>query len=997
MNYSQKNEASKADLIFQKAYMAHHAGKLEDAEALYRKALRKTPSDMETLYLLGTVCSQLGKFEEAAQHLKKALQIAPDHVETLNSMGLTLIGQRSHEEAEACYRRALILRPDFADAHSNMGSVLELLGRLDEAEPHLRRALELNPNLPNAHYILGLVLKGKDRFEEAVQCFLRGLELRPDFSVAYDDLGGIYKIWGRPEQAMACFEHALKLSPKSASAHNNLGTVYEELNRLDEALVEYETAVALNPDISTPRWNQAYLFLRQGILDRGWEAHELRFKGGHIFKRFPYAEWDGSSLEGKTILVYAEQGLGDEIFFASCIPDLIAKARHCVIECEVRLAPLFARSFPSATVQGGKRDQIGWITDVPKIDVQSAAGSLPRFLRPTLESFPDTPAYLVAAPERVEYWRSRLALLGHGMKVGICWRSGNTTGERHKQYSLLKQWGNIFNVPGVHFVNLQYDECSEELREVEELFGVRIANFSEIDLRNDIDDSAALMKSLDLVISAATAVGEIAGSIGVDVFRLDIFGKAMDALGTGELPWHRATRLFGQLSLEDWDTPLALVAAAVQEKAHGMANAVEYVHLPAGVEIAVNGSLEDIPTYILKEQLGWFDPEYQFVVGIAQPGMKVIDAGAGVGTYAIPLAKATSGGTLWALTQTVAETNLLMKSRARNRFEQCMNVAIVDQGLSLDSEMDKHGFEDIAFVRVAIELCTSDFIDRSVRFFSKNSPLLMFGIRPGVNFSIGVAERLMLNHYRLYRLIPGLNLLVPFTAQDELDAYSLNLFACKDDRAEVLERQGILIRQVPSLTNLPGIDQAHWQDYLTKLPYSQDMLATWFSKGKNHKDWEVYWMALNLFALAKSGSQSGGDRYACLQMAQGVMAALVQDQANLPRLLTLCRILTDLGRREAAVGILNQICSMLHSGVSLSIDEPFCALTEFFAGMNPGNKMAEWIVMTVLRQRENLRAFSNFFTGQESLAVLNEIQAAGFANAEVDRHIALIKMRFGIA
>ncbi|HJV88518.1 MAG TPA: tetratricopeptide repeat protein [Noviherbaspirillum sp.] len=997
MNYSKKNNTSKADLVFHKAFAAHNAGKLIEAERLYREAMKIMPSDIETLYLLGTVCSQQGKWDDAVKYLKRALVITPDHPEALNNLGQTLseIGQLS--ESQACFEKALEVRPDYADAHSNIGGVLKQLGQLDSAETHLRRALQLNPGLANAHYYLGLVLSEKDRFAEAAECFLRGLQLKPDNEFAYCDLGIIYKIWGRHEDARTCLERALSLKADYASALNNLGAVLEEMGLLGDALARYEQAIRLNPEDVTPQWNLAFLFLRQGILNRGWEAHERRFEMGMATRRFPFfPEWDGSSLEDKTILIYAEQGLGDEILFASCFPDIIAKARHCVIECAPRLATLFARSFPAATVRGSARDHVGWLATVPNIDVQIAAGSLPRFIRPTVESFPKAPQYLNPDPQRVEYWRARLSALGPELKIGICWRSGLLKGERLKQYSKLTQWDPIFRVPGVRFINLQYDECSAELREAEEKFGVTITNFPDIDLRNAIDDSAALTAAMDLVITAGTAVAEIAGALGVVVYRLDFYGKAFESLGTDRMPWHPTMKLIGQTSLGDWDTALALAADALESKVKGNEDKAQYVPLTDGAEIAVSGPLDELATYVLKESQAWFDREYEFVLSIAQPGMRVVDVGAGVGAYAIPITRRIPGGFLWARTTTSAATNLLMKSRLRNRLENSMNVAIVAQNFSLDVEMDLHGLDDIAFVRVAAEVCKRDLFASSTRFFSVNSPLLMFGIKAGADFDFTVTEWLNMHGFGIYRLVPGLNLLVPCDSLEELDAYSLNLFACKPDRAAMLEQQGVLVRQCPAMGNLPGIEPRYWEAHIRDLPYAVDTVAGWSNAQAKDKHWEIYWIALNLYAMTKMADRSTAERLACLQSAADIMTDLLKESANLPRLLTFCRILTDLGRREAAVRLLNKVCELLNSGMDRRCDEPFLALTDAFAQINPCNRMNEWVVAMILAQREHLRAFSTFFTGQESLPVFEEIEALGFLDAQSERGMALIKARFSM-
>jgi tetratricopeptide (TPR) repeat protein len=996
MRPTHKIQASKGDVLFHKAFAQHQAGNIAAAEELYRRALTKAPNDMETLYLLGTACSQQGKPQEAVTYLKKALALDPRHPQALNNMGLTLVALRREAEAVSHYERALTLLPDYAEARNNMGNALQMLGRLDEAEAHLRRALEINPDYPEALYNLGLVLKGKDRFEEAAQYFLRGIALDPGRAVAYDDLGQIYGIWGRFDTALTYLDRSISLSPDVSATHNNRGGILEELGRYDEALVEYERALALAPQQSTPLWNQAFLFLRQGILDLGWERHELRFQEGHTLERFPYPAWDGSSLDGKTILIYAEQGLGDEVLFASCFPEMIAMAKHCVIECEPRLAPLFSRSFPSATVVGSNRTDIGWLLSVPVIDVQVAAGSIPRFLRPTLESFPSTPAYLIPDPKRVEYWRSKLATLGAGVKVGICWRSGLTTGERKKLYSALTQWGEIFRIPGIHFVNLQYDECTDELREAESRFAITITAFPDISLKNDIDDSAALMAGIDLMICASTAVSEIGGAIGVDQFLISTSGKQWSHLGcTERMPWHPSIRIFQQPSPGDWDTQLASVANALREHVEGKVAAIEYVRLSSGEDIAVLGTLDDLATYVLKEQQTWFEPEHALALRIARPEMRIVDLGAGCGVFSIPLARRLSDGRLWSMTLTAADTDLLMNSRSHNGLDTILNVSIAEPNLQLDVLMDRHGLDDIAFVRLAADVANLRTLNGATRFFTRNTPLVMFGVR-GRELDGTVVQWFGNREYRLYRNLPGLTQLVPLASISELDSFTSNLFACREERAAMLERDGLLVRSAQSVDALPGIDLRDWHEYLAPMPYSAGILNVWEQSSARVPNWEVYWMALNLYARAMSPHRPASERYACLQTAFNIMRELLTQNANFPRLITYCRILTDLGMREAAVGMLNKVCELLNSGMARTINEPFLALAEVFADRTPGDRIADWVVAMILEQRENLRAFSTFFTGQESLAALEEVNAIGMAGIDTMRRIALIKARFGI-
>lgn len=982
--------------MFQKAFAAHHAGRLDEAKDLYKRVLQKTPADAEVLYLLGTAYSQLADYDEAKKYLDKALAIRPAYPEALSNMGLTLKKGGRASEAVDYYKRALELNPSFADAHGNLASALEALGRIDEAEEHARQALRLNPDSFDAFYVLGLVLKAKDCFDEASQCFLAALRLRPGDADVYCDLGTLYKSWGRTQDALTWLEQAVALNPAFHKALNNLGAVLEEMGRFDEAGKAYDRALEVEPESLMTRWNKAHFYLAQGMLKKGWEAYELRFNPALAItlNRFPFPQWDGADLADKTILIYAEQGLGDEILFASCITDVIARAKHCVIECEKRLAPIFVRSFPSATVIGASRDDISWLLNVPSIDVQCAIGSLPRILRPAIECFPEAPAYLLPDPDRLAYWRSRVEQLGHGLKIGICWRSGLTKGERRKLYSQLTQWGPVFSVPGVHFINLQYGECGEELREAEQTFGIKITDFPEVDLRNAIDESAALTKALDLVISAGTAVAEISGALGVEVWRLDAVAAPWTALGTKGMPWHPLLKRFPRPPQGDWDVPLAQIGRELAEKVRGESLAAEFVRTTGGVELAIDGSLHDMLTYVLKEQGKWFEPEYAFFIEIVEPDMHVVDVGAGNGIYSIPMAAKLSSGRALALTRTPADEALLLASRDHEKLESHLDVSIAEPGLILDAEMTRKGLGDIAMVRVVHEMCNAAFLSGAEQTLTTSSPIVMFGIKTGTTFDSAVTAKLVSLGYRIYRFVPGLRILVPFEAIQELDAFSLNLFACKSDRAGLLERRGLLAGNIAPLERLPSADEKFWQQYLGRMPYSQALMPGWTQGSQKPVGWEVYWMALNFFAMARDESRSGSERYASLVAATNVTMKLVSEQATLPRMLSLVRMLSDLGRREAAVNLLNQVCGFLSSGLPLVLDEPCLPLNEDFSQRDPGLKLAEWIVAMVLTHREGMRAFSTYFTGQEALPALQEIRALGFSNAEIERRIELINARF---
>lgn len=566
-------------------------GRLTEAEASYNIALRLKPYYAEAHNNLGNTLWEMGRFEEAESSFRRALQIRPDFVEAQNNLGNALRELGRLDEAEASYRQALKLRPDFAESHNNIAITLKEMGRLDEAVDSLHRALEIRPDFADAHSNLGGTLRELGKLDEAVASFHRALEISPNFAKPHSNLGGALRELGRLDEALASCHRALKLNPDFAEAHSNLGGVLKELGRLDEAadscrralqikpgydiahsnlglalhaqgkfdeaISAYRQALALKPNLREARMNLSFSQLACGQLNEGWENHEYRI--GINKNRFPAPYWAGESLSGKTILIWAEQGIGDEIMFASLFPELIAQSGHCIIECAPKLLPLFTRSFPGAQVISR--------TEPPPhsgFDYQCAAGSLARWLRPTPANFPQKNNFLTADPTRAACWRERFEKLGPGPKIGINWRSGLNTGERSLHYTTLDQWGPIFSAPGAHFINLQYDECSAELDEARQRFDVPLLAYTEVDMYNDIDETAALIQALDLVICAPTAVSSIAAGLGVDTWIMS-YGTIWASHGTDHDLWFPSVRYFKRRWDQRWEAIIENVAEQLKQ------------------------------------------------------------------------------------------------------------------------------------------------------------------------------------------------------------------------------------------------------------------------------------------------------------------------------------------------------------------------------------------------------------------------------------------------
>jgi len=534
----------------------------ENAEALVplQTAAKLLPDDFDAQNNLGNALQNMGRLAEAEISYRKVLQIKPSYAEVHCNLGNNLRNQGRLDEAEACYNSALQFKPNYAEAYNNLGNMLLESGEFNKAESSLRRAIQLKSNFAEAHYNLAITLKALDRLNEAVTSGQRAIALEPTYAQAHCNLSDALKELGRLDEAEASSQRALAIKPDFTDALGNLANVFMAKGNSEAAINCLFRMLVLKPDSQKARMNLGFAQLSCGQLIAGWENYEFRTDLDK--KRFPHLPfWTGKNLAGKTILISGEQGIGDEIMFASMFSEIIAQAGRCVIECAVKLVPLFTRSFPAA--------QVIPKTEPPHpathsgIDYQCAAGSLAQWLRPNLASFPQQNNSLKADPARVAYWKTRLAELGPGHKIGINWRSSLTTGERNLHYTTLDQWGPIFTTQGVHFINLQYDKCSAELDEARQRFGVPLHSFTEVDMYNDLVETAALIQTLDLVICAPTAVSSIAAALGVDTCVMS-YGISWNSLGTKHDPWFPSLRYISRQWNQPWDKIIRDVAGQLK-------------------------------------------------------------------------------------------------------------------------------------------------------------------------------------------------------------------------------------------------------------------------------------------------------------------------------------------------------------------------------------------------------------------------------------------------
>jgi tetratricopeptide (TPR) repeat protein len=573
-------------------------GRLAEAVSHYHRALAVAPGDNNARQNLGQALVKLGRFAEAAECLSHALSVDADDANSHNNLGLVLQKLGRLKDGLTHADRAVAIRPNYAAAHGNRGLALHKLGQPVDAEAAYRRALALDAGLVKVHNNLGNLLRDSGRHEEAEACYRQALELDPEHSDTLNNLGNACREKFQHEEAIQYYRRALAANFNDASIHSNLAVSLHEVGGLEEAvdhlrqalsldpnyvdaynnlsmslyaLGQYEEAgrccsfvLAIEPDNAFAHWNESQLKLLQGDFETGWALYEWRWQlpSYRKYRISGLPKWRGEELQGKSVLVTAEQGIGDEIMFAGCLSDLLAlRPDRCVICCEPRLVPLISRSFPVIECLSSKSPKISAFT-YKDLDCQISIGDFGKLFRESEGKFPERKAYLKANSKTVEQIRSRYSGTGRGLIVGISWRGGlRTTGQSRRSIP-LNELDEILRVPGVQFVDLQYGDVRNEVEAVSSKTGISVISDDAIDPLMDMDLFATQIAACDLVISVDNSTVHLAGALGQRTWTILPFCPDFRwMLDRDDSPWYPTMRLFRQQCPGDWGSVVHRVAA----------------------------------------------------------------------------------------------------------------------------------------------------------------------------------------------------------------------------------------------------------------------------------------------------------------------------------------------------------------------------------------------------------------------------------------------------
>jgi tetratricopeptide (TPR) repeat protein len=554
--------AAPIQALLKEALGLHQAGQLAQAERIYRQILAVDPRHADCLHLLGMIDYQAGRLDGAADLIRQAIAIHGAGASYYANLGTVVQAQGKLDEAKALYRKALSLKPNLAEVHVNLGNVLQLQNEYDESVACYRRALALQPECAETYNNLGNALQSQGQLEDAVACYERALAIRPNYAEVYYNLGNARRAEDRLEEAVAYYRQALALKPDYPEVYYNFGNVLREQGKLDETLERFAIALTLRPEYTQAAFGQALAQLLQGNFADGWRNFEVRWQSmeDHDTPRRVYAQpaWTGEKLASGSVLLWGEQGVGDEIMFAGLIPDALRSGNSLVLDCEPRLNRLFARSFPAVEVVSGCGPG-----QHPELEIaaQLPTGSLPGLFRRSSAEFPaNPPPYLVADPAMRERLRARYA---DGRRiVGLAWQTNSRKTGRFRSI-FLSQFAPLFARPGIRWVSLQYGDHADLEDEATEA-GAPLLVDRTVDQLKDIDVFAAQVAALDLVITIDNSTAHLAGALGVPVWVLLPFAPDWRwQLEREDSPWYPAMRLFRQPQPGDWQSAMEQVESAL--------------------------------------------------------------------------------------------------------------------------------------------------------------------------------------------------------------------------------------------------------------------------------------------------------------------------------------------------------------------------------------------------------------------------------------------------
>lgn len=490
-------------------------------------------------------------YQKAIDILNQLIKNVPESIEFLMMRGEAYLHLERFESGLIDFAKVVELDNTNKIALVNFGVALIRCQRQPDAKDILEYLLEIDPNNFDALINLCNVYQTLGKSEESLRCAMRAIEIRPNAALAYNNLGTALGDLNHVQEAREAFATTLSIDPNFIPAIINLAQTEIKLENFAEGARQYERALQ-NKHISSSqsemvKYYLGYSYLSQGELAKGWDYYEYGFSSLlpvaalRSTRKFHQPRWSGLAHTDKSLLIWREQGIGDEIEFSTCLADLKPLGMNIIVECEPRLISLFQRTYPEFYFRPASVLANGFPV-FDDFDFQYPIGSLPKLYRRELSNFNKRSNSLLLDQGCFQKFEQLLQPYRGKKLIGLCWRSGLLSVQRNDSYTHLTDWEYLLEQPDFVFVNLQYDDCEAELQTLENRLGIRIIRWSDLDLKNDLESVLALIKNLDAVVTVGTAVSSFSGVVGTPTFVLSKPSWMM--LGqTDQYPWFDSVKL----------------------------------------------------------------------------------------------------------------------------------------------------------------------------------------------------------------------------------------------------------------------------------------------------------------------------------------------------------------------------------------------------------------------------------------------------------------------
>jgi tetratricopeptide (TPR) repeat protein len=535
------------------AFYSNRGNALQDlkqfdaAVASYDKAIQLKPDHAEAYSNRGNALQGLKQFDAAVASYDKAIQLKPGYAEAYSNRGLALQDLKQFDAAVASYDKAIQLKPGYAEAYCNRGIALQGLKQFDGAIASYDKAIQLKPDYAEAYCNRGIALQGLKQFDAAVASYDKAIQLKPGYAEPYFNRGLALQGLKQFDAAVASYDKAIQLKPDYSEAYSNRGLALQGLKQFDAAIASYDKAIQLKPGFAKAYWNKSLVLLLLGEFDRGWKIYEWRWKKDDLNlenRDFTRPLWIGiEPLKNKTILIHAEQGLGDTIQFCRYVKSITALSEKVIFEVQPALVPLMKGLNLSL-------DILARGATLPDFDYHCPLLSLPLAFQNIGNAAISTESYIKADQRSIEKWRNYFN--NEQFNIGINWQ-----GNSHAKVDIgrsfpLALFERIASSSKVKLFSLQKNEGTEQLNVLPK--GMVIESFGEqVDSEGAFLDTAAIMKNLDLIITSDTAVAHLAGALGCRVWlALKWVPDWRWMLDTNSSSWYPSMRLFRQKKADDW-------------------------------------------------------------------------------------------------------------------------------------------------------------------------------------------------------------------------------------------------------------------------------------------------------------------------------------------------------------------------------------------------------------------------------------------------------------